>query len=161
MRKYFQLIGDNGRIENVKVLNESGRYYENMGQYPSGFNSQAEIFLSIYKNHETSNVILHRKYDAPFDGYIIFNANFDKNGQMVYGKLPPDGLTFERNHCNARKIYRDKKIDLPVSGNDKLWECAGRDLISGNSRTFTNDDSTKGAFEIFIELARLKTSINK
>ena len=45
---------------------------------------------------------------------------------------------------------------LPVGGNDKEWSCLGKENLSSHTLI---DDSDKSAFDIFIELARLKTSI--
>ena len=162
MRKYLQLIGDDGRVENVRVLNETSHYYDSRARVLDGFDSEADIFMSISKNKEAANLSLSRKYkDSVKEAFVIFNADFNKDGQMIYGKFPSEGLRFERNINNVRRIYRDKKIYLPQSGNDKAWEHAGRELLAGDYRVFANDDSTKGAFEIFLELARLFTSIYK
>ena len=162
MKKYLQLIGENGRVENVKILNETSRYFDSSARILDGFESEADIYLSISKSSEATNISLNRKYkDSSRTGFVIFNADFDKNGQMIYGKFPSEGLRFERFGDNVRRIYRDKKIYLPIQGNDKAWEHNGRELFAGDRRAFYNDDSTHGAIELFLELARLRTSIFK
>lgn len=160
IKKYFQLIGDVGKVENVKILSENGHYYGNYARYLDGFNTDADIFMSISKNKEAANLTLNRKYSDPSkDRCILLSATFDKDGQMTDGRFPLEGLRYERTGANVRRIRRDKKIYLPVKGNDKAWEFSGRELLAGNNRVCANDDSTKGAFELFIEMARLRTSI--
>lgn len=162
IQKYFRLIGENGRVENVKVLNETSRYYDSTARVLDGFDSEADVFMSITRNNQAANLNLSRKYkNSTREPFILFNADFDKNGQMVNAKFPLEGLRFERTGNNVRRIYRDKRIYMPVSGNDKAWEHNGRELLAGDYRVYANDDSTKGAFEIFMELARLFTSIYK
>ena len=156
------MIGENGRIDNVKILSEKSRYFDSSARILDGFESEADIYMSINKNREATNICLNRKYkDTSKSGFIIFNADFDKDGQMIYGKFPPEGLRFERYGDNVRRIYRDKKIYLPIKGNDKAWEHTGRELFAGDCRAFATDDSTHGAIELFLELARLRTSIFK
>lgn len=75
--------------------------------------------------------------------------------------LPVKTLNFERDKRNTRRMFSNFTgiTYMPVGGNDRDWSC----LDTLGSRKLSSyglvDESEKGAFEIFIELARLKTSL--
>lgn len=158
IQKFLKLIGDSGSIKDVKILSEEGIYYNH--RINNEFYSKADIFLSINKNIDTSNLYLLQKYPENPKGVILLDATFNKAGQMVKGYFPPEYLYFERNCAKGANVRRmgycnsDSKL-LPIGGNDREWH--------GwlPNRVLNHDNSTAGAYEIFIEFARLYTSIFK
>jgi hypothetical protein len=87
----------------------------------------------------------------------VFSADLNKDGQMVCGEYSMhSNLKFVRDGNNVRRMNSsgDRAL-LPHGDNDKEW---------GLSPEVTPDKeeySSYGLFEIFIELARLHTSLYK
>lgn len=145
MKKYFHVIGSEGSIKNVKILNGNYETYE------------PDVFLSINKNPNKSKIRLSLKYNGKGD-FTLLDAIFNKDGQMVLGELPDDSLHFERSNRNIRRLVHNNCTYLPVGKSDKDWDANGRRIRSN----LPIDNCVKdGAYEIFMELARLNTSILK
>ena len=120
----------------------------------------ADVCLSITKNDRNSTIKLYHKFlNSKKNDALILNASLDKNGQMFKGEFFPENLVFERDGKNIRRMYSNFKGDkyIPVGDNDReWWRYLGKSKPSSEELI---EESEKGAFEIFIELARLKTSI--
>ena len=155
--KYFKLIGDSGNIKEIKLLHEMKHYC--IDKEPYMIKVDADVCLSVNKGDRNSNIKLYHKYsDGKRNDDLMFDVTLDKNGQMIKGQFFPRYLSFERDTKNIRRMHDDLHDDsyLPVGGNDREWSCLGKGNLSPK---ILLDDSEKSAFEIFIELARLKTSI--
>jgi hypothetical protein len=159
IQRYFQLIGQEGSLKDTKLLHEKTHYFSSKAPYI--IDAEADIYLTIKKGHKNSNIKLYHKYtDIKKNDALIFEATLDKNGQMTNGHfLPGESLTFERGKNNLRRMYSVEKTYMPVGGNDREWSYMGDKISPSNRRQFVDEDSIQGAFEIFLELARLKTSI--
>ena len=156
------MIGDSGNIKEVKLLHEIKHCCTT--KWPYIIDVDADVCLSINKGDRNSNLKLYyklpdgkRKNERIFDNDLIFDVTLDKNGQMIQGKFFPNPISFVRDKGNIRRMYSDISYEsyLPVGGNDRAWSCSGKDLDSFGQI----NASEKSAFEIFIELARLYTSI--
>ena len=157
IQKYFKLIGDMGNIKEVKLLHEKKHYH--ISKMPYIIDVDSDVCLSVNKGDRNSNLKLYHKFsDVKKNDELIFEVTLDKNGQMIQGQFFPEPLSFVREKGNVRRIYSAFSGDsyLPVGGNDREWSCLGGKNLSS---TTLIDDSDKSAFDIFIELARLKTSI--
>ena len=157
IQKYFQLIGNSGNIKEVKLLHEKKHY--NISKMPYNIDVDADVCLSVNKGDRNSNIKLYHKFsDDKINDKLIFDVTLDKNGQMIQGQFLPQTVSFVREKGNVRRMYSDirKALYLPVGSNDREWSCLGKENLSSHTLI---DDSEKSAFEIFIELARLKTSI--
>ena len=162
IQKYLKMLGDSGKIENVKILSETSNYYTQETRYLQSFASGSDVFLSINKSKDNAALTLSRQFsinNQTSDKQLLFNATFDKDGQMVEATFPIEGLRFNRWGNNRRHITRDDEIFTPINGNDKAWNYYGKRLASNSYIVHAKDNSTCGAFEIFLELARLKTSL--
>ena len=159
IKRYFQLIGKSGSIKDTKLLHEKTHYFST--KYPYMIDAEADVCLSINKGEKNSKIKLYHKYtDSSKNDDLILEATLDRNGQMVNGQFLPESLFFERSNRNLRRIYSDfGKTYFPVGENDREWNYLGDKIPSANSPIYQYDDSVQGAFEIFIELARLNTSI--
>lgn len=162
IRKYFLLIGDNGSIKNANIMHfvvpdEKLNYF-------SRKISGTDTLLSINRKSDVSTMHIVQKYPNSFipDTTIMY-ATFDKNAQMISGQFLSGGLSFERSKGNIRRMQRgpNRNIYMPVGGNDREWDFGGYRIPSTNSTILMDDDPFSGMFEIFIELARLKTSLLK
>lgn len=157
IQKYFKLIGNSGNLKEVKLLHEKKQCCTS--KMPYIIDVDADVCLSVNKGDRNSNLKLYHKFsDVKKNDELIFDVTLDKNGQMIQGQFIPEPLSFVREKGNVRRMYSAYRGDsyLPVGGNDREWSCLGRKNLSS---TTLIDDSDKSAFEIFIELARLKTSI--
>lgn len=155
--KYFKLVGNSGSIKEVKLLHEMKHYC--ISKEPYVIKVDADVCLSVNKGDRNSNIKLYHKYsDGKRNDDLLFDVTLDKKGQMIKGQFFPRYLSFERDAKNIRRMHDDLHGDsyLPVGGNDREWSCLGKGNLSPK---ILLDDSEKSAFEIFIELARLKTSI--
>lgn len=170
IQKYIQLICSSGNIQNVRIMTEDGHYFNE--KTLDFFDTKGNILLSVTKNNENTHININRKYSDTSKGIILLDALFDKNGQMIKGRFPLDKLIFERTGANVRRMKRsDGTIFMPVKGNDREWDQLGGRLPSVSENTvqkthrplnFIEKDNTDGgAFELFIEFARLYTSILK
>lgn len=157
IQKYFQMIGDSGNIKEVKLLHEKKQCC--ISKMPYIIDVDADICLSVNKRDSNSNLKLYHKFsDGKRRDEFMLNVTLDKNGQMIHGQFFPETLSFVREKGNIRRMYSAFRGDsyLPVGGDDKEWSCLGKENLSSHTLI---DDSDKSAFEIFIELARLKTAI--
>ena len=157
IQKYFQLIGNSGNIKEVKLLHEKKHYH--ISKMPYITDVDADVCLSVNKGDRNSNLKLyHRFTDGNKKNEFIFDVTLDQNGQMIQGQFFPQTVSFVRDKGNVRRMYSATRGDsyLPVGSNDREWSCLGKENLSSHTLI---DDSEKSAFEIFIELARLKTSI--
>lgn len=157
IQKYFQLIGDSGNIKEVKLLHE--KKHCSISKMPYIIDVDADVCLSVNKGDRNSNLKLYHKFsDGKKNDELMFDVTLDKNGQMIRGQFFPQTVSFVRDKGNIRRMYSAIHGDsyLPVGSNDREWSCLGKENLSSHTLT---DDSEKSAFEIFIELARLKTSI--
>lgn len=158
IQKYFQLIGDSGNIKEVILLHEK----KHCGIYkmPYIIDVDADVCLSLNKGDRNSNLKLYHKFsDGQRNDEIMFDITLDKNGQMIQGQIfLPQAISFVRDKRNVRRMYSTNISNsyLPVGGNDKEWSSLSKERLSSHNLI---NDSEKSAFEIFIELARLKTSI--
>ena len=171
IQNYFRLIGESGNIKEVKLLHEKKRC--SIPKEPYIIDVDADICLSINRGDRNSNIKLYHKFsDGKSNDELMFDVTLDKNGQMIRGQFFPDALSFERDGKNVRRMYSSCRGDsyLPVGDNDREWSCLGKDNLPSlilryrtigvnKNALILIDDSEKSAFEIFIELARLKTSI--
>jgi hypothetical protein len=159
MQRYFQMIGKSGSIKDTKLLHEKTHYFSSKSPYI--IESEADVCLSINKGEKNSKIKLYHKYaDPQKSDDAILDVTLDKNDQMVNGHFLPQSLFFERSSKNLRRMHSAfEKTYLPVGGNDKEWSYLGDKIPSANNQIYLYDDSVQGAFEIFLELARLNTSI--
>ncbi len=110
------------------------------------------------------HLTLTRKDSDIKRSYLLLDAVFDKSGQMINGKFPFKNLTFERQGAkNIRRMKDSENQYLSVAGNDREWDCFGTRITSSCSciRSADDDNAVGGAFELFMEFARLHTSIFK
>lgn len=158
IQRYFKLIGDYGSIKDTKLFSETINDF--MYKPPFMTKVEADVCLSINKGDKNSNIKLYHKYsNIKKNDDVIFEATLDKNGQMISGHfLPADNLVFERDKRNTRRMRSNFSGDtfLPVGGNDREWSCLGGKKPSSE---LLIEESEQGAYEIFLELARLKTAI--
>jgi hypothetical protein len=161
IQKYYNLIGEYGGIKDIKLL--QGKVHDYSSKPPFINYVDANVCLSINKREKNSIVKLYYKYfDTKKKDATIFEATLDKNGQMINGQfLILDNLLFERDKRNMRRMYSSSTgiTYMPVGGNDKEWYCMDTIGSKKLSPKYLIDDSEQGALEIFLELARLKTSI--
>ena len=157
IQKYFRMVGESGSIKEVKLLHEKKRCC--ISDEPYLIDVDADVCLSVNKGDRNSNLKLYHKFsDGKRNDELMFDITLDKNGQMIRGQFFPDALFFERDKKNIRRMYSGFRgnLYLPVGGNDREWSGIGKEGLSSH---ILIDDSEKSAFEIFIELARLKTTI--
>lgn len=146
IQKYLQLVGREGSIKNVKIINENTTNYE------------SDILLSINKTLNNSKLRLSQKYNGDSSDITLLEANFNKDGQMILGDLPSENLHFERTNPNIRRITDNEYTYLPIGKSDKDWDANGKRI---KNIVPVMDYADDGAYEIFMELARLNTSILK
>ena len=166
MQKYLKLIGNSGSIENIKVMSDKWTYTYTLIDVFKHLGEEADLLLSINKKPDKTHINLSRKLPDKQMKMTVLDAIFDKNGQMINGSFTPEHLQFERNGANVRRMIRKGKQYLPVGTNDKEWDFLGQRVGSNIKEDFVynrtileEDNSVGGTFEIFLELARLKTSI--
>ena len=166
MQKYLKLIGNSGSIENIKVMSDKWTYTYTLIDVFKHLGEEADLLLSINKKPDKTHINLSRKLPGKQMKMTVLDALFDKNGQMINGSFAPEHLQFERNGANVRRMIRKGKQYLPVGTNDKEWDFLGQRVGSNIKEDFVynrtileEDNSAGGAFEVFLELARLKTSI--
>lgn len=169
IQKFIKLVGDSGSIKDAVIMREKGRYFNS--KTIDFFDADANILLSINKTKDNMHLNLKRKYSETSKGVVLLDATFNKDGQMVQGKFPLENMNFERYGANVRRMVRDNgTVYKPVDGNDREWDSLGGRFPSASDEfkfygrpinSIEEDTSDGGAFEIFIELARLYTSILK
>ena len=164
IRQYLKLIGDSGSVKDTKIYKEHGKYYNQ--RTGEKFESDAFVLMSMKKEKDITHLNLRRKYSDTSKGIILLDAQFNKDGQMVKGKFPPDDLFFERQKSNLRRLSGSETSNfIPVGSNDKEWSHISGLLPKTSNKSFLktyySDDSACGAYEIFMEFARLYTSIFK
>ena len=160
IKKYIKLIGENGSVKDVKLPGLSEKAIANVSQYDY-FSNDADIFLTINRNDKNTSIQVTRKFVGHSKGIVLLNAAFDKNGQMIQGSFPLENISFVRQKPNIRRMIQRGQQFSPIDGNDREWDCLGRRIPSDLTCMTYYDDSAGGAFELFIEFARLYTSIFK
>lgn len=149
IQKYIQIIGREGNIKNVKIMNENTN---------SVLPYKSDVLLSIDRTADNLKLKLSQKFKGDTSDFTILEANFDKNGQMISGFLPDKSLKFERTNRNIRRINDNESTFMPVGGNDKDWNVYGKRI---DNITYLKNSVENGVYEIFMELSRLNTSILK
>ncbi len=140
IQKYTKLLGQEGSVKDVKV-----------------FKDEDFIRLSINKTSNNTKITLYDKeLESQNKSSAILEANLDNCGQMILGILPNDNLWFERTKTtNVRRIHDRFNTYLPAGYNDREWS------LSVKSYAPKTDNVYHSAFEIFMQLARLNTSVLK
>lgn len=162
IQKYFQLIGKEGSIKDKKLLQEQTQYFSS--KPPFIIKTETDICLSINKREKNSNIQLYRKFsDSQKNNALILDAILDKNGQMTDGHFFAEGdsLYFERDKRNLRRMQGPfGRIYMPLGSNDREWSYFGDKISPSDKAKYVQfGDSVQSAYEIFLELARLKTVI--
>ena len=153
IHKYCQILKTGGSLNEVKILSEDLDFlnYKTM----QDFTTKVDTLLSIKSDSEKALIKLYRRYQDKTK-HCLMEAQLDKKGQMVKGMHHYGRLRFERNKNNIRRLYSyDAKL-LPYGDNDKEWGLS-KDILP--IRHQRGDNSSTGVFEIFIELARLYTTM--
>lgn len=157
VQKYYKLLGEYGNIKDVKILHE--KLHSLSSRQPCENNVEADLCLEISKMERNSNLKLYHQYiNSKKKNVVVLDATFNKNGQMINGAfLPAENLLFERSNNNARQMYSNfhKAFYSPNRNRGKDWLYLGSALSSDK----LIEESEKGVFEIFLELAKLRTSI--
>lgn len=146
---YLKLLKE-GSIKNVKIL------HENRNGKECYVLRESDILLSINRSSDNFKLRLSKKYNDHSESTLL-EANFDKNGQMFSGYDFERQLHFERTNSNLRRMSSMGNTYLPVGQNDKEWQSNGSTINTIPLIDCVSD----GVYEIFIELARLHTSILK
>ena len=105
IKKYLQIIGDIGKVENVS-LNKAGN-----------------TFLSINKNIDKTKILIKTNNDK-----FLMNLNFNKDGQMTLGDF--DDFHFERTNRNHRTLRTSQTTLTPHGYDDKEFGLTDLDTIS-------------------------------
>lgn len=151
IQKYLKLLNKEGSIKNVKIL------HENRNGKELYVLRESDILLSINRSPDNFKLKLSQKYDDYSHESTLLEANFDKNGQMFLGDYFETQLHFERTNSNIRRMTSQGETYFPVGQNDKEWRSNVRTI----GTTSLIDCASDGVYEIFLELARLYTSILK
>ncbi len=154
IKLYLQRIGKEGKVPEVTVHTETERLFDN-----GFYDVDSKTLLSMNKGANTTHLCLTKKYSNETNSSVLLDAIFDKNGQMEKGRCPSHGLSFERGGRNIRRMKRHNDNYMPISGNDREWDCCGNRLPSVTKSN--KDDANAGCYELFLEFARLYTSIFK
>lgn len=151
----LQKVGDSGNINDVKIFNENLEFYNK--KTSQKFTTNVDTLLSIKKDSDKAILQLLRQYPSKFK-HCVFEAELDKDGQMVNGTYLLGHLKFERKNDNIRRMKIGEITLLPHGDNDRDWGISPAILpvLQGY-----DDNSTRGMYEIFIELARLYTTLYK
>ncbi len=155
IHKYCQMTKNGGNISDIKILNENLKFY-NRYRFED-FTTSVDTLMSIKNDSEKGVLRLYRMYPNKAK-QCVFEAQLDKNGQMVRGMYKYGNLQFERNKDNVRRLKVNNNQRLPHGDNDREWGLTTEILPIYQQY---EDDSTRGMLEIFIELARLYTSVYK
>ena len=161
IHQYTRLVGDNGTIDKeFRILREEGSNPDSS----YALNRDADIYMSLKRADKNLHISLTRKTLDKKKSFVFMEAVIDKDGQMIEGRHPNTGLSFERRGANIRRMKKYGTQYLPVAGNDREWDSFGNRITSscGDTRTsIAEDDFVTGSFELFIEMARLYTSVLK
>lgn len=164
IQKYVKLAGLNGSIKDAKIMSEEG-YSAGRDSTYSQIKKSADIVLSVNRIDGDLHLTLGRNNLDNSRNFTLFDVLFDKNGQMKEGKLPLERISFNRYGANVRRLKKQGMQFLPVGENDREWSNTAGTIISPSSDSniwySKEDNAVGGAFEIFMELARLHTSIFK
>ena len=136
IKKYLQIIGNIGKVENVPLNKSDG------------------IFLSINKNTDKTNILIKNEYDQN-----LMNANFNKDGQMTVGDL--EEFHFERTGKNKRTIQTPYATLKPHGYDDREFGSSALKIIAYTSPEKDAYYPRLSLYELFMEFARLHTSIFK
>lgn len=155
IQNWFKRIGNSGNINDVKIISEKLEFYDTKTMTRSL--TDVDTLMSIRKDLNNAHLKLYRVYPGN-DKSCVLSADFDKDGQMVKGNYSISNLKFERTNQNTRRLsyggYYGRTF-LPHGDNDREWGLPA-ELTPGLA-----ENSTSGLFEIFIELARLHTTLYK
>ena len=155
IHKFFQKVGDSGNIEEVKILSENLEFYNKYKK--EKFTTNVDTLMTIQKNVDKAILKLYRQYPSK-KKHCVFEAEFDKDGKMVQGQYNIAHLKFERGKDNIRRIQFGDTTLLPHGYDDREWGLDPRILPALHR---CGDNSTRGMYEMFIELARLYTTLYK
>lgn len=158
----FQRIGNNGNISDLKILSEELEFYnKRTARYKvEKFTTKVDTMLAIQKDPKKATLRLYRRYPNNKQ-HCVLEAQLDENGQMINGRYQFGHLRFERtngNSNNLRRMFCDDHPMLPHGDNDREWGITA-EILPVLHRY--GDNSTRGMYEIFLELARLHTSLYK
>ena len=155
IRTYCQPVKNGGSISDIKILNENLKFYNH--NTIEEFTTSVDTLMTIKNDGEKGLLRLSRMYPNKVKQCIL-EAHLDKNGQMVRGTYKYGNMQFERDKNNVRRLKINNKTRLPHGENDREWG-----VTTDNLPIFQqfNDNSSRGMLEIFIELARLYTTLFK
>ena len=118
--------------------------------------------MSLKRESDNLHINLYRERFDQTRNETVLDVVLNKEGQMIEGRFPNKHLSFERYGANIRRMNCYGKQYLPVAGNDRAWSCLGTGMIDRGEDMCGKSESTLcGAYELFIEFARLYTSILK
>ena len=164
IHKYVKLAGENGSVKDAKIMSEEGYDLGRKTKF-SQLKKSADVVLSVNRVDGDLHIALGRNNKDKSREFMLFDAIFDKNGQMKEGMFPLEKMTFNRYGNNTRRLKKQETCFLPVAENDREWLSTSGLRISPSSSEnlwYVNEDNAVGgAFEVFLELARLHTSILK
>jgi len=155
IHKYCQLAKNGGDMKDIKILSEELKFYNRKTM--EKFTTTVDTLMSIRSDSDKALLKLYRMYPSK-DKHCILEAQLDEHGQMVRGFYQYGHLQFERNKDNVRRIRSDERTLLPHGDNDREWGLTIEILPILHQ---DSDNSSRGTFEIFIELARLYTTLYK
>ncbi len=160
--KYIRLAGKNGSFKEARIMTEKG--IRDNPNVPA-LAKEADILLSLNRTGENMHLTLARKNFDKSKNDILFDVLVNKDGQMIEGRYPLEHMTFERRGANVRRLKKHNSQYLPIAGNDREWNCNGTRIsgVCGDNLWYAGreDNAISGAFEIFMEMARLHTSVLK
>ena len=136
IKKYLQIIGNIGKIENITLNKSEG------------------IYLSINKNIDKTNILIKNE-----NNQNLMNANFNKDGQMIVGDL--GGFHFERTGKNKRTLQTPRATYSPHGYDDREFGSSALDIMVCTPADEKNYAPYRSLYELFIEFTRLHTSIFK
>ena len=125
----------------LRIIGNSGKV-ENVP-----LNKTDDIFLSIKKDTDRTNMHI-----STSDPQRFIDATFNKDGQMTLGDAAC--LHFERSGKNKRIIRSPYGDYTPQGIDDRRWGVSDVGVVTNN---YLKDP----LFELFLEFARLYTSIYK
>ena len=160
IRQYVNLIGQNGTIDKeFRIMSEKSSIPDS--NY--FLNKDADVFMTIKRADKDLHINLTRRTVDKSNNMVLLEATLNKDGQMINGRYPLHHLTFERYGANVRRMKKYGEQYLPIAENDREWDFCGKRLTGSPSdiRSINGDDCVGGAFEVFMELARLHTSVLK
>lgn len=151
--KIFEFLKDGGNINDVRILSEELKFVNR--KTGEDFKSKIDILMSIKKDSNKALLTLHRMYPNKRK-HCVLEAQLDKYGQMTNGQYHLGHLNFERKNNNLRRMELNDCTIFPDGKNDREWGITANILPPGQEY---GDNSSVGMLEIFLELARLHTTM--